>query len=91
MLYNQELIQYTVLNIPKLFYANKALGYLLTRHSVDHQVYHRIDRLIWVAVNFWGPPFETTIMMGFAPTHLLVLPTRPLPQLVPDPLLGPWA
>ena len=29
-------------------------GYLFTSDSVDRQVDHRIYRLIWVAVNFWG-------------------------------------
>ena len=30
------------------------MGYLFTSDSVDRQVDHRIYRLIWVAVNFWG-------------------------------------
>ena len=30
------------------------LGYLFTSDSVDRQVDHRIYRLIWVAVDFWG-------------------------------------
>ena len=30
------------------------LGYLFTSDSVDRQVDHRIYRLIWVAVYFWG-------------------------------------
>ena len=34
--------------------SKRRLGYLFTGDSLDRQVDHRIYRLIWVAVNFWG-------------------------------------
>ena len=34
--------------------SERRLGYLFTGDSLDRQVDHRIYRLIWVAVNFWG-------------------------------------
>ena len=75
------------------------LGYLFTSNSVDRQVDHRIYRLIWVAVNFWGgkgwvsachhcrivPDDEDPESLAEVTHHLVLVLAKVPRQLPPQP------
>ena len=79
--------------------SKRRLGYLFTGDSLDRQVDHRIYRLIWVAVNFWGgegwvsachhfrivPDDEDPKSLAEVTHHLVLVLAKVPRQLPPQP------